>query len=63
VADKPAFRAAGERLAEGDANKVWFVPTDIAGALGRIGIGGTPPAPTPPPPLAPQPQLPPQPPG
>jgi regulator of protease activity HflC (stomatin/prohibitin superfamily) len=51
------------RLAEGDANKVWFVPTDIAGALGRIGIGGTPPAPTPPPPLAPQPQLPPQPPG
>jgi hypothetical protein len=41
---------------------VWFVPTDIAGALGQLGIG-TPPAPTPPPPLAPQPQLPPQPPG
>ena len=26
------------RLAEGDANKVWFVPTDIAGALGKLGI-------------------------
>ncbi len=28
------------RLAEGDANKVWFVPTDITGALGRLGLGG-----------------------
>ena len=28
------------RLAEGDANKVWFVPTDIAGSLGRLGLGG-----------------------
>ena len=27
------------RLAEGSANKVWFVPTDIAGALGALGIG------------------------
>jgi regulator of protease activity HflC (stomatin/prohibitin superfamily) len=27
------------RLAEGDANKVWFVPTDIAGVLGRLGLG------------------------
>ena len=27
------------RIAEGDANKVWFVPTDIAGALGQLGIG------------------------
>jgi regulator of protease activity HflC (stomatin/prohibitin superfamily) len=27
------------RLAQGDANKVWFVPTDIAGALGQLGIG------------------------
>lgn len=29
------------RIAEGDANKVWFVPTDIAGALGQLGIGGS----------------------
>ena len=31
------------RLAEGSANKVWFVPTDIAGALGQIvqGQAGT----------------------
>ncbi len=28
------------RIAEGDANKVWFVPTDLAGALGQLGIGG-----------------------
>ena len=28
------------RLAEGDANKVWFIPTDITSALGRLGIGG-----------------------
>jgi regulator of protease activity HflC (stomatin/prohibitin superfamily) len=28
------------RIAEGEANKVWFVPTDIAGALGQLGIGG-----------------------
>lgn len=30
------------RIAEGDANKVWFVPTDIAGILGQAmgGIGG-----------------------
>ncbi len=28
------------RLAEGDANKVWFVPTDITSALGRLGLGG-----------------------
>ena len=28
------------RLAEGDANKVWFVPTDITTALGRLGVGG-----------------------
>ncbi len=27
------------RIAEGEANKVWFVPTDIAGALGQLGIG------------------------
>src|SRR5687768_13025789 len=27
------------RIAEGDANKVWFVPTDVAGALGALGIG------------------------
>ncbi len=30
------------RLAEGDANKVWFVPTDITSALGRLGLGGDP---------------------
>ena len=37
------------RLAEGDANKVWFVPTDITGLLGRLGIGdGTPQPPVPP---------------
>ncbi|MCW2666317.1 MAG: domain, Band 7 family protein [Frankiales bacterium] len=24
------------RLAEGSANKVWFVPTDVAGALGKV---------------------------
>jgi regulator of protease activity HflC (stomatin/prohibitin superfamily) len=29
------------RIAEGEANKVWFVPTDIAGALGQLGIGST----------------------
>ncbi len=28
------------RIAEGEANKVWFVPTDLAGALGQLGIGG-----------------------
>ena len=27
------------RIAEGDANKVWFVPTDVAGVLGQLGIG------------------------
>ncbi len=27
------------RIAEGEANKVWFVPTDITGALGELGIG------------------------
>ncbi|MEX2290200.1 MAG: SPFH domain-containing protein [Mycobacteriales bacterium] len=27
------------RIAEGDANKVWFVPTDIAGVIGQLGIG------------------------
>jgi regulator of protease activity HflC (stomatin/prohibitin superfamily) len=33
------------RIAEGDANKVWFVPTDVAGALNQLGIGrSTPPA-------------------
>jgi regulator of protease activity HflC (stomatin/prohibitin superfamily) len=30
------------RIAEGDANKVWFVPTDLAGALGQLGIGERP---------------------
>jgi regulator of protease activity HflC (stomatin/prohibitin superfamily) len=29
------------RIAEGDANKVWFVPTDIAGMLGQLGVGRT----------------------
>jgi len=29
------------RLAEGSANKVWFVPTDVAGALRGLGLGGT----------------------
>jgi regulator of protease activity HflC (stomatin/prohibitin superfamily) len=33
------------RIAEGDANKVWFVPTDIAGVLGTaakdLGLGGS----------------------
>jgi regulator of protease activity HflC (stomatin/prohibitin superfamily) len=33
------------RIAEGDANKVWFVPTDMAGMLGQLGIGNRPPAP------------------
>jgi regulator of protease activity HflC (stomatin/prohibitin superfamily) len=33
------------RIAEGEANKVWFVPTDIAGALGQLGIGGAKPPP------------------
>ena len=28
------------RIAEGDANKVWFVPTDLTGALGKLGLGG-----------------------
>ncbi len=28
------------RIAEGEANKVWFVPTDITSALGRLGLGG-----------------------
>ena len=28
------------RIAEGDANKVWFVPTDVTSALGRLGLGG-----------------------
>ena len=35
------------RIAEGDANKVWFVPTDVMSALSRLGVGGagtTPPA-------------------
>jgi regulator of protease activity HflC (stomatin/prohibitin superfamily) len=33
------------RIAEGDANKVWFVPTDVAGALNQLGVGrSTPPA-------------------
>lgn len=27
------------RIAEGEANKVWFVPTDVAGTLGELGIG------------------------
>ncbi len=27
------------RIAEGEANKVWFVPTDLAGALGQLGLG------------------------
>ena len=29
------------RIAEGDANKVWFVPTDLAGMLGQLGVGRT----------------------
>ena len=44
------------RIAEGDANKVWFVPTDIAGAIGATasalglrGEGTVPPQQTPPP--------------
>ena len=44
------------RIAEGDANKVWFVPTDIAGAIGATasalglrGEGSVPPQQTPPP--------------
>jgi regulator of protease activity HflC (stomatin/prohibitin superfamily) len=28
------------RIAEGDANKVWFVPTDVAGALSQLGLEG-----------------------
>jgi regulator of protease activity HflC (stomatin/prohibitin superfamily) len=28
------------RIAEGDANKVWFVPTDMAGALTQLGLEG-----------------------
>jgi regulator of protease activity HflC (stomatin/prohibitin superfamily) len=28
------------RIAEGDANKVWFVPTDMAGALSQLGLEG-----------------------
>ena len=28
------------RIAEGDANKVWFVPTDVMSALSRLGVGG-----------------------
>ena len=36
------------RIAEGDANKVWFVPTDVMSALSRLGVGGeNAPAPTP----------------
>ena len=27
------------RIAEGDANKVWFVPTDLAGTLTQLGLG------------------------
>jgi regulator of protease activity HflC (stomatin/prohibitin superfamily) len=27
------------RIAEGEANKVWFVPTDLAGVLGQLGVG------------------------
>ena len=27
------------RIAEGDANKVWFVPTDLGGMLGQLGLG------------------------
>ncbi len=46
------------RLAEGDANKVWFVPTDITGALGRLGLGGAPAAPEPPHTMQPPGQLP-----
>lgn len=30
------------RIAEGEANKVWFVPTDLGGALGQLGIGPAP---------------------
>ena len=26
------------RIAEGEANKVWFVPTDLAGALSQLGL-------------------------
>lgn len=26
-------------VAEGSANKVWFVPTDVAGVLGQLGLG------------------------
>lgn len=29
------------RIAEGDANKVWFVPTDLAGTLTQLGLGGS----------------------
>ncbi len=29
------------RIAEGDANKIWFVPTDIAGMLGQVAGGLT----------------------
>jgi regulator of protease activity HflC (stomatin/prohibitin superfamily) len=46
------------RLAEGDANKVWFVPTDITGALGRLGLGASAPAPEPPQTMQPPGQLP-----
>jgi regulator of protease activity HflC (stomatin/prohibitin superfamily) len=28
------------RIAEGDANKVWFVPTDVMSTLSRLGVGG-----------------------
>jgi regulator of protease activity HflC (stomatin/prohibitin superfamily) len=43
------------RLAEGSANKVWFVPTDVAGALGSVAeqLGVKPPPPQQPPALAP----------
>ncbi len=43
------------RIAEGDANKVWFVPTDIAGVLGQatraagLGTEAAPPPDAPPP--------------
>jgi regulator of protease activity HflC (stomatin/prohibitin superfamily) len=37
------------RIAEGSANKVWFVPTDIAGAVAKVGeaLGATAAAPAP----------------
>ena len=49
------------RIAEGDANKVWFVPTDIAGMLGQLGVGRTGSQPEQQPQPQPQPQQPQQP--